>query len=138
MKTIITLIFILFFIAYFNPTFTAFADEFEIEYKNLPVNEYKSSYEIVGEVTAYNAEVGQTDDRPREMANGKEVSEKSIACPAFIKLGSAVELNGKIYLCEDRMGLRYRNTNNFDIYMESKKEAIKFGRQTSKVKIYPR
>jgi 3D (Asp-Asp-Asp) domain-containing protein len=100
----------------------------------LPINEDKAYYEKEFEVSAYNAEVGQTDDRPFEMASGKNVYSGAIACPRNIKLGTKIEINNKIYTCEDRMNKRYNN--NVDIFMWSKSEALNFGRQKLLTKIF--
>jgi 3D (Asp-Asp-Asp) domain-containing protein len=80
-----------------------------------------------GEWTAYNSEIGQTDGDPYTMASGKKVYEGAIAnnCLDF---GTKVKVNGKVKIVEDRMNSRY-GCENFDIYMESHEEAIKFGRQ---------
>jgi 3D (Asp-Asp-Asp) domain-containing protein len=101
---------------------------------SLPVNEDKPSYKIVAQITAYNAEIGQTDDRPFEMANGENVYVGAVACPRRLKFGTAVEILGKMYICKDRMNIRY--TNNFDIFMFSYADAIKFGRKDLLIKIY--
>jgi len=89
---------------------------------------------ITGTVTAYNAEECQTDSRPREMASGKEVYIGAIANNC-LKFGTLVEIDGETYTVEDRMNRRY-NCDNFDIYMESRAEAVKFGRQAKNIKIY--
>lgn len=99
----------------------------------LPYNEDKPFYERYFEVSAYNAEVGQTDDRPFEMASGKTVYLGAIACPRDIKLGTKIEINNKVYTCEDRMNKRYKN--NVDIFMWSKADALNFGRQKLLAKV---
>jgi len=87
----------------------------------------------LGEFTAYNAEVGQTDADPYTMASGKRVYEGAIAnnCLDF---GTKVKVNGKIKVVEDRMNSRY-DCDHFDIYMASHDEAIKFGRQNIEYEI---
>lgn len=81
----------------------------------------------VGEFSAYNAEIGQTDSDPFTMASGKKVYEGAVAnnCLPF---GSKIELNGKIYTVEDRMNKRY-GCEHFDLFFNSYAEAIEFGRQ---------
>jgi 3D (Asp-Asp-Asp) domain-containing protein len=88
---------------------------------------------ILGEFTAYNSEVGQTDADPYTMASGKRVYEGAIAnnCLDF---GTKVKVNGKIKVVEDRMNSRY-DCDHFDIYMASHDEAIKFGRQNIEYEI---
>jgi len=80
-----------------------------------------------GEFSAYNAEVGQTDNDPFTMASGKRVYEGAVAnnCLSF---GSKIKVNGKTKIVEDRMNSRY-GCDHFDIFMESKGEALKFGRK---------
>lgn len=91
---------------------------------------------ILAEVSAYSAEVGQTDERPRETASGIEVREGIIACPSRYEFGTKVEVLGKIYQCEDRMNRRYRSGNYFDVFFEDTDEAWNFGRQQLAVKIW--
>lgn len=91
---------------------------------------------VSGSVTMYSSEVGQTDDTPFITANGDTVGEGTIACPARLKFGTPVEIEGKMYHCNDRMNARYRQGNYFDIWSPETKEAIKWGRQTVEVTIY--
>lgn len=91
--------------------------------------EFEDYEYIYAEVTAYNADIAQTDDRPREMASGKEVYDGAIACPIYLALGDKVVIEKKIYTCEDRMAQRFRNSHHYDIFMEDKDEALTFGRQ---------
>jgi 3D (Asp-Asp-Asp) domain-containing protein len=100
----------------------------------LPYNDDRAFYERYFEVSAYNAEVGQTDDRPFEMASGKNVYSGAIACPRNIKLGTKIEINDKVYTCEDRLNIRYKN--NIDIFMWSKSDALNFGRQNLLAKVF--
>lgn len=94
-----------------------------------PVEEWKQA-----EVTAYTASVDETDASPLIMASGKMVYIGAIACPRSIALGEKIEIKGLgVYTCEDRMNIRY--TNNFDVFMTTKAEALKFGRQQMKYKI---
>ncbi len=88
---------------------------------------------IMAEVSAYTSEVNQTDDDPFTMASGKHVYDGAIACPDRFPFGTKVEIDGKVYTCEDRMNARYRDGNYFDIWMSNKAEAINFGRQTKQI-----
>jgi len=80
-----------------------------------------------GEFSAYNAEVGQTDSDPTTMANGQKVFDGAIAnnCLPF---GTKIEVNGRVYTVADRMNKRY-DCNNFDIFFNSRAEALQFGRK---------
>lgn len=94
-----------------------------------PVEEWK-----MAEFSAYTASVGETDSNPLVMASGKVVYLGAVACPRDMKFGTVIELkNGKQYTCEDRMNARY--TNNFDIFMVEKSEALAFGRKAMEYKI---
>jgi len=89
----------------------------------------EESEAIMGEFTAYNAEVGQTDDEPEIMASTKKVYAGAIACPIKYEFGTKIKVAGKIYTCEDRMAKKYRDGEYFDIYMESGEEAGNWGRR---------
>ncbi len=94
-----------------------------------PVEEWK-----IAEFSAYTASVGETDSNPLVMASGKIVYLGAAACPRDMKFGTVIELkNGKQYTCEDRMNARY--TNNFDIFMIDKSDALAFGRKALEYKI---
>ena len=88
--------------------------------------------EILGEFTAYNPDPEQTDDEPLIMASTKEVYDGAIAnnCLPF---GTEIILDGKTYIVDDRMNIRY-DCDVFDIFLTSKEEAIKWGRQKKKFK----
>ena len=86
------------------------------------------------EFSAYTASVNETDSNPLVMASGKMVYIGAVACPRDIPLGTKIEVKGLgTYTCEDRMNSRY--TNNFDIFMLTKKEALTFGRQSLEYQI---
>ena len=91
-------------------------------------NEWKT-----GEFSAFTASVEETDSDPFTMASGNRVYVGAIACPnGFNVRGEQdrIEIKGMgIYTCEDRMNIRYRDKLNFDIFMKSKSEALKFGRR---------
>lgn len=92
--------------------------------------------EVSAEVTAYTADVAETDDRPWETASGETVREGIAACPARLKFGTKIEIDGRMLVCEDRMNPRLQMAENYDVYFASKSEAINFGRQNLTVKIY--
>lgn len=88
---------------------------------------------ILATVTAYNPVWWQTDDTPLITASGKRVQEGFIACPSWIPFGTEVEIDGRTYICEDRMSSKY--PNRFDIMMWSYWEAKQFGRQNKEIEI---
>lgn len=87
-----------------------------------------------GIVSAYNAEEAQTDDSPFTMASNKRVYEGAVAnnCLDF---GTEVEIDGEIFVVEDRMNRRY-TCEYFDLFKWSKEEALEFGRQEIAILIY--
>ena len=59
---------------------------------------------------------------------------RTISVPRIIPLGSTIVINGHKYLAEDHTAKKY--DGRFDIYMDSRTEAINWGKQTLKVTIY--
>ena len=99
------------------------------EKEDEPKIEEEETQKKLGEFSAYSSEVGQTDNDPFTMANGKKVHSGAIAnnCLAF---GTAVEVYGMgIFTVEDRMNKRY-DCSHFDIWMDSTAKALKHGRKT--------
>ena len=89
---------------------------------------YKPYSDVLqAEVSAYSPEVGQTDDRPLEMASGKEVYDGAVANNG-LPFGTKVIIAGKEYTVEDRMNSRY-GPEHFDIFLWDTEQAIEFGRQ---------
>ena len=89
---------------------------------------------VVTEVTGYSSEVGQTDSTPHLTAAQTKVRDGVIACPRYIKFFTKVEVNGKEYICEDRMNIRHKD--RFDIWFPSTQEALQFGIKTLTVIIH--
>lgn len=92
-------------------------------------NAEKQRYFLLAEVSAYTSSADETDDNPNENAMGNVPQDGSIACPDRFIFGTRVIISGKEYVCDDRMNIRYRKGNYFDIWHKSKKEAYEFGRQ---------
>ena len=105
-----------------------------LETKLKEQRDYKIAVFREAEVSAYNPVEAQTDGDPMTMASGNRVYDGAIACPRWLELGTRVEILGRIYICEDRMNIRYNN--NFDIMMWDYQDAIDFGRRTLQVKIF--
>jgi len=51
-----------------------------------------------------------------------------------VPFGTEVEIDGHVYVVEDRFGGEY--SNRIDIYMDTKSEAFRWGRRYMKVRIY--
>lgn len=88
-------------------------------------------HEIVrASVSAYTSSPDETDDTPEINARGTKPGPGSIACPTRYPFGTEVIIKDESYFCDDRMNPRYADGNYFDIWMESKAEAIHWGRRT--------
>ncbi|HEA69905.1 MAG TPA: hypothetical protein ENI07_24300 [Desulfobacterales bacterium] len=104
----------------------------------------KSTSEIIiAEVSAYTSRKIETDDTPcinawgDNICNIHEAGIGIVACPSRFNRLDLIEINGEQFRCLDRMNIRYRNGNYFDIYFGMDLEgAKKFGRQTKQIKIY--
>ena len=87
-------------------------------------------------VTAYNSEVGQTDDTPFITAFGTQVRD-GIVATNFLPKGTIVRFpegfGSKEFVVEDRMNARYHY--HMDIWMAEKSAAVKFGAQFLKMEI---
>lgn len=72
-------------------------------------------------VTGYNTVREQTDDDPCIAASGANICGRrdTAACPRLFDLGTVVEINGRKYVCEDRMAPRFRG--GFDINCDKDK-----------------
>lgn len=90
---------------------------------------------LTAEVTAYTASPDETDDTPEITASGARVADGQVACPGRYPFGTRFEIAGRVYVCEDRMNLRYRDGNHFDVFVGSKAAAYEFGRKTLTVKV---
>jgi len=106
-------------------------------------NSESTSEIIIAEVSAYTSRKIETDDTPCINAWGDNICNIHkagigiVACPSRFNRLDLIEINGKQFLCLDRMNIRYRNGNYFDIYFGMDLEgAKKFGRQTKKIRIY--
>lgn len=80
---------------------------------------------VVAEITAYSSSVDETDDTPHVNAQGTRPEKGSLACPRYYDLGTEFVIEGRRYTCDDRMSMKY--PDRFDIWVESKEEAIEWG-----------
>jgi 3D (Asp-Asp-Asp) domain-containing protein len=98
------------------------------------------------QVSAYNSEVGQTDDSPFITANGTHVRDGIVAANIYNSAGGNIPFNSvikfkncgsipndKIFVVTDRLNKRYRM--NVDIWMESHADALQFGRRTCTIEV---
>jgi len=77
--------------------------------------------------TAYAPSPYQTDSTPCITAAGTKVRPGVVAAN-FLPIGTLIEMNGEVYIVEDRMNPRYKYA--IDIYFPSTSEALEFGSQT--------
>ena len=79
-------------------------------------------------VTAYSSTPEETDDTPFTTASGTTVRD-GIVATNLLPFGTKVKIpeffGDKVFVVEDRM--HQRKTNNLDVWMGSKKEALRFG-----------
>ena len=88
---------------------------------------------ILCTVTAYTAsyeECGKTDGIT---ASGVKATENHTVACDFLKFGTQIVILGQTYTVEDRIGSRH--PSKLDMYMESKEEALRFGRRQLEVEI---
>jgi len=90
----------------------------------LPIPQIKEEI-IYARITAYNSVPEQTDSTPFLMASGNLVYNGAVACPTYLPLGSFIEIEGKVYRCEDRT--HPRNDGTFDVWTETIEEAVAWG-----------
>ena len=94
----------------------------------------QSSYTYVAEVSAYTASDDECGNSNGITASGTHVQQgRTIAAPSWIPFGTTVVINGISYVCEDRGG--YISDNRLDIYMDSRDDAMKFGRKELEVTV---
>jgi len=109
---------------------------------HLPKNKgLEAKYSVNTVLTAYNSDIGQTDDSPCITANGFNLcmhgQEDTVAVNGM-KMGTKVrfpELFGnKVFVVRDRMNARY-NSSRVDVWMLSKADAKNFGVKMTKMEV---
>ena len=83
-------------------------------------------------ITAYNSEVGQTDNTPCHTANGYDLcknNQENVIAANFLKLGTKVRIpeyfGDRVFTVQDRMNARYYY--RADVWFKSRADALKFG-----------
>lgn len=83
--------------------------------------------------TAYTASVDDCGKADGITASGTFCKQgRTIACD-HLPFGTKVKIDGHIYTVEDRFGGGYKD--RIDIYMETKEEAFRFGRQPKIIEV---
>ena len=93
-----------------------------------------SGVAITAEITSYSSEPGQTDDTPFITASGTHVHDGTLACPMRYAFGTVVLIDGKEYVCEDRMN-QAKFPERFDVWNASTTKAIAWGVKMMRVVI---
>lgn len=91
---------------------------------------------VYATITAYTSSIDETDEDPWTTASGSRPGPGTIACPAKWDFGTIVEIEGVLYRCEDRMNSRYRGTERYDVWLESKEEALEWGKKELAIYIH--
>jgi 3D (Asp-Asp-Asp) domain-containing protein len=91
-------------------------------------------------LTAYNSEVGQTDDSPCITANGFNVCENGIedtVAANFLPFGTKIKIpalfGDRVFVVRDRMNKRF--SNRVDVWMIEKPDAVKFGVKVARIEV---
>ena len=91
-------------------------------------------------MTAYNSEVGQTDESPCITANGFNVCDHGIEdtiAANFLPMGTKVKIpdlyGDRVFTVRDRMNKKH--PNRVDIWMKNRSDALKFGVRVAKIQI---
>ncbi len=91
-------------------------------------------------MTAYNSEVGQTDDSPCITANGFDVCKHGIEdtiAANFLPMGTKVKIpdlyGDRIFIVRDRMNKKH--PTRVDIWMKDRPSAMRFGVKVAKIQI---
>lgn len=85
-------------------------------------------------VTGYSSTVDQCDGDPFITASGSHVHKGTMACPREYAFGTKIEIDGMgTFVCEDRGGAI--KGNHFDMWFESRGEALQWGKRTVEARI---
>lgn len=88
-------------------------------------------------ITAYTSSEDETDDTPMVNAAGTEPGPGSVACPVRLPLGTKVRIGTTVYTCDDRMGRKHQQVEHYDIWVPTKAEAFRIGRQRLAIAVLP-
>lgn len=101
--------------------------------ENKTIGDIVFGKEIEVLVTGYSSTVDQCDGDPFTTASGTTVHLGTMACPPEYAFGTTLEIDGKIFVCEDRGGKI--KGNHFDRWFETRGEALAWGKRTVTAKI---
>ena len=91
-------------------------------------------------ITAYNSEVGQTDDSPCLTANNFNVCDYGVEdtiAANFLPFGAKVKIpelfGNRVFVVRDRMNRRF--SNRVDVWMIERPDAVNFGVKIAKIEV---
>lgn len=90
--------------------------------------------EIEANISAYTASDDECGKGDGITASGTVAKAGRTIAMDGVPFGTEVEIDGHVYVVEDRFGGGY--SNRIDIYMDTKSEAFRWGRRYMKVRIY--
>jgi len=100
----------------------------------------KIARESTHTMTAYNSEVGQTDNSPCITANGFNVCKHGIEdtiAANFLPMGTKVKIpelfGDRVFVVRDRMNKKH--PNRVDVWMKDRHDAIQFGVKVAKIQV---
>ncbi len=89
---------------------------------------------LLAQVTAYSSSLDETEGDPFITASGKRVRDGIIACSREYPFGTRFLIEGKLYVCLDRLARKY--DHRIDIWKPNKAEALQFGRRELPVEVF--
>lgn len=109
--------------------------DFRAKKEEAPKPKYR---EVKAVISHYTASADECGNDKGITASGKKVSRGMIAAPRDIPFGTKIEIDGEIFVVEDRGGaIKVKNgIYHLDVYVPTKKEAIKKGRKVKMIRIY--
>lgn len=105
----------------------------EVYIRESPQEKFITVDSFTAEITQYTSSPLETDSEPNITANGESTGPGTIACPSRFKFGTIIQIEKRIFKCNDRMNVRYRNSDHFDIWTSNRTDALRFGRQKLQV-----
>jgi 3D (Asp-Asp-Asp) domain-containing protein len=124
-----------------NPEVISY-DGSSAEVGHLPKNKgLDAIYSVNAVLTAYNSEIGQTDDSPCITANGFDLCKNGLEDTVAIngvKMGTKVRFpdlfGNRVFVVRDRMNSRY-GSSRVDVWMLSKADAKNFGVKIARMEV---
>ena len=102
--------------------------------ERIPEEEPPKNNMRIAEVTAYSSSLDETQGDPFITASGQRVRDGIIACSRDYPFGTRFLIEGKLYVCLDRLARKY--DHRIDIWKPSKAEALRFGRRELPIEVF--